>query len=102
MKFKQNQNRSLSFDLVIGMDRSDLKIDLCERNADGSIREDQVANTPEVLHEWLQGLAAQAQAGKKIALAFEHPSRQLLQILACYHRFDLFNQSSHGQIISSR
>jgi transposase len=65
-------------DWIIGIDRSDTRLDVCQRRRDGSERSDyQVANTPEALHAWVQSWPA-LEPGTARCIAFEQPCRQLI------------------------
>jgi len=85
-------------DWIIGVDRSDTRLDICQRRRDGSQRTDyQVANTPEALHAWVQSWPA-LEPGTARCLAFEQPCRQLIGFFhteVCEGRVRLYALNPH-------
>lgn len=65
-------------DWLLGIDRSDTRLDIRQCRRDGSQASDcQIANTPEALRAWVQSWPA-LEPGTARAIAFEQPCRQLL------------------------
>ena len=73
------------FEVVIGIDRSDAKIDICRRERDGSKSASQISTAPEQLHKWMSALIEEHPESGAIAVAFEQPSRSMLAFLGAYH-----------------
>lgn len=69
---------SCAGDWIIGIDRSDATLDICQLRRDGGEPSDyQVANTPEALRAWVESWPA-LEAGQHRIIGFEQPCRQLL------------------------
>ncbi|HCN29196.1 MAG TPA: IS110 family transposase [Verrucomicrobiales bacterium] len=65
-------------DWILGIDRSDTRLDVRQCRRDGSEASDyQVANTPEALQQWLASWPL-LESGTTRVIAFEQPCRQLL------------------------
>jgi transposase len=72
------------YDLVIGLDRSDKKADLCLRNpATGERRAVVIDTAPEALWEWLAELRQQHPAAR-VGLCLEQPAVHLIPFLEAY------------------
>lgn len=72
------------YDLVIGLDRSDKKADLCLLNTATGQRRSVVLDTaPEALREWLAELRQQ-QPGARAGLCLEQPAVHLIPFLETY------------------
>jgi len=72
------------YDLVIGLDRSDPKADLCLINPHTGDRHTAViATTPEALWEWLRQLRQQHPAAR-VGLCLEQPAVHLIPFLEAY------------------
>ena len=78
------------FDLVIGLDRSDAKADLCSvDNRTGQRRTQSLDVSPESLQEWAEELRKACPAGK-IAICVEQPAPNLLIFLEGFDFITLF------------
>ena len=78
------------YDLVIGLDRSDKKADLCLIITATSQRRSQTIDTaPEALWEWLQQLRQQHPQAR-VALCLEQPAVHLIAFLEAYEWITLF------------
>jgi transposase len=76
---------STPYDLVIGLDRSDKKADLCLLNvATGKRRAVVIDTAPEALWEWLAQLRQQ-QPQARVGLCLEQPAVHLVPFLEAYH-----------------
>ncbi len=72
------------YDLVIGLDRSDKKADLCLMDTHtGARRTEIIATTPEALWEWLLALRQQ-QPRARVGLCLEQPAVHLIPFLEAY------------------
>jgi transposase len=72
------------YDLVIGLDRSDKKADLCLLNvATGERRAVVIDTAPEALWEWLAELRQQ-HPGARVGLCLEQPAVHLIPFLEAY------------------
>jgi transposase len=72
------------YDLVIGLDRSDQKADLCLIHvASGERRRGVIATAPEALWEWLLELRQQ-QPGARVGVCLEQPAVHLIPFLEAY------------------
>ena len=72
------------YDLVIGLDRSDKKADLCLINTRTGQRRSEVIDTaPEALWEWLAQLRQQ-HPGARVGLCLEQPAMHLISFLEAY------------------
>lgn len=72
------------YDLVIGLDRSDLKADLCLIDTHTGLRRSVVIDTaPEALWEWLAQLR-QEQPQARVGLCLEQPAMHLVSFLEAY------------------
>lgn len=72
------------YDLVIGLDRSDRKADLCLIDTrTGQRRTEVIATTPEALWEWLLALR-QEHPEVRVGLCLEQPAVHLLPFLEAY------------------
>ena len=77
-------NPSHPYDLVIGLDRSDQKADLCLiTTATGQRRTQTIATAPEALWEWLLALRQQ-QPQARVGLCLEQPAVHLIAFLESY------------------
>jgi hypothetical protein len=77
-------NPSPPYDLVIGLDRSDKKADLCLLDPHTGQRRTAVIDTaPEVLWEWLSELRQQ-HPGARVGLCLEQPAVHLIPFLEAY------------------
>ena len=73
------------YDLVIGLDRSDKKADLCFIDTHtGQRRTEIIATTPEALWEWLLALRQQHPQAR-VGLCLEQPAVHLISFLEAYH-----------------
>jgi hypothetical protein len=73
-----------AYDLVIGLDRSDQKADLCLLDPRTGQRRTAVIDTsPEALWEWLLELRQQ-QPGARVGLCLEQPAVHLIPFLEAY------------------
>lgn len=73
-----------AYDLVIGLDRSDQKADLCLRDTHSGQRRHVVIDTsPEALREWLGALRQQHPAAR-VGLCLEPPAGHLIPFLETY------------------
>jgi transposase len=78
------------FDLVIGLDRSDKKADLCLINTASGQRTAQIVDTAtESLWEWL-ALLRQQYPNARVGLCLEQPSVHLITFLEAYHWITLY------------
>jgi hypothetical protein len=78
-------NTSHPYDLVIGLDRSDQKADLCFIDTHtGQRRAEVIATTPEALWEWLLALRQQHPQAC-VGLCLEQPAVHLIPFLEAYH-----------------
>src|ERR1022692_3990489 len=77
-------NTSQPYDLVIGLDRSDKKADLCLIDTRTSQRRPQIIDTaPEALWEWLLELRQQHPQAR-VGLCLEQPAVHLIAFLESY------------------
>ncbi len=77
-------NNSHPYDLVIGLDRSDKKADLCLIDTHtGQRRAEIIATTPEALWEWLLALRQQHPQAR-VGLCLEQPAVHLIPFLEAY------------------
>ena len=77
-------NTSHPYDLVIGLDRSDQKADLCLIDTrTGQRRAEIIATAPEALWEWLLELRQQ-QPQARVGLCLEQPAVHLIAFLESY------------------
>ena len=77
-------NTSHPYDLVIGLDRSDQKADLCLIDTrTGQRRGEIIATTPEALWEWLLALRQQHPQAR-VGLCLEQPAVHLIPFLETY------------------
>jgi len=77
-------NSSHPYDLVIGLDRSDKKADLCLMDTHTGQRRSQTIDTaPEALWEWLAQLRQQYPQGR-VGLCLEQPAVHLISFLEAY------------------
>jgi transposase len=77
-------NSTPPYDLVIGLDRSDQKADLCLIDThSGERRTSVIATTPEALWEWLRHLRQQ-HPGARVGLCLEQPAVHLISFLETY------------------
>jgi transposase len=77
-------NTSHPYDLVIGLDRSDQKADLCLIDTrTGQRRAQTIATAPEALWEWLLALRQQ-QPQARVGLCLEQPAVHLIAFLESY------------------
>ncbi|MCP5520190.1 MAG: IS110 family transposase [Verrucomicrobiales bacterium] len=78
------------FDLVIGLDRSDAKADLCLIDVlSGKRRHQTIATAPEALATWIAKLC-QAHPNARIALALEQPAGNLIPFFEAYSWLTLY------------
>jgi hypothetical protein len=78
------------YDLIIGLDRSDKKADLCLLNTTTDQRQFALIDTsPEALWEWLLQLR-QAYPQARVALCLEQPAGHLIAFLEAYEWITLF------------
>jgi len=78
------------FDLVIGLDRSDKKADLCLIfTATGQRRSQTIDTAPEALWEWLLQLRQQHPQAR-VAICLEQPAVHLIAFLEAYEWITLF------------
>jgi transposase len=78
------------YDLIIGLDRSDKKADLCLLNTATDQRQFALIDTsPEALWEWLLQLR-QAYPQARVALCLEQPAGHLIAFLEAYEWITLF------------
>jgi transposase len=83
-------NSTHPFDLVIGLDRSDRKADLCLIDTRSGQREKQIIDTsPEALHEWLARLHEQHPTAR-VAVCLEQPAASLILFLETYAWITLY------------
>ena len=83
-------NASNSYDLVIGLDRSDRKIDLVLlETATGQRRSETVNSAPEALREWLLQLH-QRHPKESVAICLEQPAGHLIPFLETYSWITLY------------
>jgi transposase len=83
-------NTSHPYDLVIGLDRSDRKADLCIINTRTGQRRSEIIDTaPEALWEWLAQLRQQHPQAR-VALCLEQPAVHLVAFLEAYEWITLF------------
>jgi len=79
-----------SYDLIIGLDRSDQKADLhLIDTTTGLARAETVASSPENLRPWLLDLR-QRHPKARVALCLEQPAGHLVPFLETYHWITLF------------
>ena len=72
------------YDLIIGLDRSDKKADLCLITTATGQRQNQIIDTaPEALWEWLAQLRQQ-HPGARVGLCLEQPAVHLISFLEAY------------------
>jgi len=77
-------NTSHPYDLVIGLDRSDTKADLCLIDPrTGQRRSEIIATAPEALWEWLLELRQQHPQAR-VGLCLEQPAVHLIPFLEAY------------------
>ena len=77
-------NTACPYDLVIGLDRSDQKADLCLLDTHtGTRRATSSSTTPEALWEWLRELRQQYPQAR-VGLCLEQPAVQLIPFLEAY------------------
>jgi hypothetical protein len=77
-------NTSHPYDLVIGLDRSDKKADLCLIDTRTGQRRAEIIDTaPEALWEWLLALRQQ-QPKARVGLCLEQPAVHLIPFLEAY------------------
>jgi transposase len=77
-------NTTSPYDLVIGLDRSDTKADLCLLNPrTGERRTEVIATAPEALWEWLLQLRQQHPEAR-VGLCLEQPAVHLIPFLEAY------------------
>ena len=77
-------NTPSPYDLVIGLDRSDKKADLCLINTRTGQRRSEVIDTaPEALWKWLAQLRQQ-DPGARVGLCLEQPAVHLISFLEAY------------------
>jgi transposase len=77
-------NTIAPYDLVIGLDRSDQKADLCLLDSHtGDRRTSVIATTPEALWEWLRQLRQQHPQAR-VGLCLEQPAVHLIPFLEAY------------------
>ena len=72
-----SEKSSEKFDLVLGIDRSDKSFQACLLNRGGSSLTQAVSSAPEQMFAWWEELR-EANPGKRIAVAFEQPARNLV------------------------
>lgn len=78
-------NLTCPFDLVVGLDRSDLKADLyLIHTHSGRTEKQTVSTSPEALHDWLLQLRREYPEGR-VAICLEQPSPTLILFLEAYH-----------------
>jgi transposase len=78
-------NTSPPYDLVIGLDRSDQKADLCFIDTrTGQRRTEIIATAPEALWEWLLALRQQHPQAR-VGLCLEQPAVHLISFLEAYN-----------------
>ena len=78
------------YDLVIGLDRSDRKVDLCLIDPRSDRRRTQILETsPETLHVWLRDLRRQYPQGR-VAICLEQPALNLIGFLESYPWITLY------------
>jgi hypothetical protein len=78
------------YDLVIGLDRSDQKADLCLINPRTGARRAEIIDTaPEALWEWLLELRQQHPQAR-VALCLEQPAVHLIAFLEAYEWITLY------------
>jgi len=78
-------NTTHPYDLVIGLDRSDQKADLCLIDTrTGERRAEIIATAPEALWEWLLALRQQHPQAR-VGLCLEQPAVHLIAFLEAYH-----------------
>jgi len=65
-----------NYQIVVGIDRSDRTLDICERAHDGHCDHSVISTKPSDLHQWWVGLRERFPG--RIAVAFEQPSINLL------------------------
>jgi len=83
-------NTSHPYDLVIGLDRSDRKADLCIIDTRTGQRRSEIIDTaPEALWEWLAQLRQQHPQAR-VALCLEQPAVHLVAFLEAYAWITLF------------
>jgi transposase len=79
-----------SYDLVIGLDRSDRKADLhLIETGSGQCRAETVASAPEALRQWLLELHQRYPKGS-VAVCLEQPAVHLIPFLETYHWITLY------------
>jgi transposase len=83
-------DHSQSFDLIIGLDRSDAKADLhLIQSATGQTQSCTIASSPENLRRWLLDLR-QRHPNATVALCLEQPAGHLIPFLETYSWITLF------------
>jgi len=83
-------NAAAPYDLVIGLDRSDRKADLCLIHpASGQSRSQTIASSPEALRRWLLDLR-QRHPKARVALCLEQPAVHLIPFLETYGWITLY------------
>jgi transposase len=81
---KTRMNTASPYDLVIGLDRSDKKADLCLINTrTGQRRSETIDTAPEALWEWLLELRQQYPQAR-VGLCLEQPAVHLIAFLEAY------------------
>ena len=83
-------NQPHPFDLLIGLDRSDRKVDLClvdTRTNDRRICT--VPTNPEAVHEWLAHLRQQNPTAR-VAICVEQPAINIMALMEAYDWISLF------------
>jgi transposase len=86
----KSMNPTCSFDLVIGLDRSDRKADLyLIHTHSGKTQKQTIATSPEGLHDWLFQLRQQHPAAR-VGLCLEQPATSLILFLETYHWITLY------------
>lgn len=83
-------NSSHPFDLVVGCDRSDAKVDLCRiETATGSRRSLSIGSSPESLFAWAAQLHQEFPQAR-VAVCVEQPAMNILAFLEAYDWITLF------------
>jgi len=79
-----------SYELFVGIDRSDASIDICVLPAGGGgARQQKVSTRPEALLEWVHALRAEHPGGQ-IAICIEAPCANIASFLGQFDFVDLF------------
>lgn len=77
--------------LFIGIDRSDLRLDLCILADDGeTLDQKAIATAPEVMQEWVREIQRLLPEGRRAALCIEQPCPGLLNFFSQFECFELY------------